>query len=252
MSALTRKALIIAASAAVLASVASAVPLDPLWGFSPTDSTDWHGDTLSVAMRANVTTVKTFHLDNDDVDAAGPFTLRLSSDFHSSSGGSLPASALNFDPAIVPILSAGAAANVRISIHLSSETPPEIYRAKIQALLPDFRVHSECVLELRVRNDENLRVAPNPCYTDRHRQVDFRIAARSGMNVSIDLFTMGMDKIRTLHGDGPWSDNGVETLSWDLLNEGGHTVASGMYLALARFEVGGERFTETHRVMVVH
>jgi hypothetical protein len=252
MRALTRKALIIAASTAVLASVASALPVEPLWGFSSADSTDWRGDTLSIAMRADLTAVKSFYLENDGGESAGPFTLELTSNFYSGSGGSLPASALSFNPGIVPILSAGATSNVEISIHLSSLTPPEIYHAEMQALLPDFSVHSECVLELRVRNDENLRVAPNPCYSNRNSHVDFRIASQANMNVSIDLFTMGMDKVRTLYGDGPWSDSGVETLSWDLLNEAGNAVASGMYLALARFEVGGERFTETHRVMIVH
>ncbi len=252
MRAPTRKALILVVLAGVFTSAASALPLDPTWTFAPVDSSDWRGDTLSVAMRADQASSGSMYLENSGSTAAGPFTLQFARDLRSESGGSIPTSALSFDPAVVPELAAGGTASVGVGIHLSPQTPPEIYRGTIQALLPDMSVHSECVLELRVRNDENLRVAPNPVYVDRHSQVDFRIAARSGMNVDIDLFTMGMDKVRTLHGDGPWSNNGVETLSWDLTNEGGHPVASGMYIALARFEVGGDRFTETHRVMVIY
>ncbi len=252
MRAPTRKALTLVVLAGIFTSVASALPLDPIWAFAPVDSSSWRGDTLSLAMRADHASGSSLYLENGGSAAAGPFTLQLARDLRSESGGSISTSALTFDPAVVPELSAGGAASVGLDIHLSPQTPPEIYRGTIQALLPDMSVHSECVLELRVRNDENLRVAPNPVYGDRHRQVDFRIASRPGMNVDIDLFTLSMEKVRSISGDGPWSDNGVQTLSWDMTNEGGHTVASGMYIAFARFEVGGERFTETHRVMVVY
>jgi len=252
MRVLTRTALILALSAAIPASAAGPGSAGPLWGFAPTDSTDWRGDTLSIALRADRSATGSFRLENDGSEALGPFSLQLSSDLHSESGGSVPASVLGLDPTVLPLLAAGESADVDIDLNLSAETPPEIYRARLQALLPDFSVYSEFVLELRVRNDENLRVAPNPVYADRRSSVDFRVASEPGMNVDIDLFTMGMDKIRTLHGDGPWSESGVKTLSWNLTNEAGNLVASGMYLALARFEVGDKRFTETRRVMIVH
>ncbi len=251
MRALTRKALILFVAAACAAPAAHALSMDPLWTFAPVDTSAWRGDTLSLAMRADTPSSHIVRLVNSSGDSLGPFTLQLAGALSSASGGSVSAASVSFDPAQVSGLASGASADLEVDLVLSPHTPPEIYRGEIQALLSDLSVHSQCVLELRVRNDENLRVAPNPVYGDRHDQVDFRIAAKSGMNVDIDIYTLAMDKVRTIHGDGPWSAGDIETLSWNMTNEAGFTVASGMYIALARFEVGGETFTETHRVMVV-
>jgi len=121
----------------------------------------------------------------------------------------------------------------------------------LPAEMPDRGLQSQAALAAGMRGGTSLVVAPNPFFGDRHSQVDFRISATVGMSVSIDLFTMGMEKVRTLYSDGPFAAEGIEILSWNLTNEDGRYVAPGMYLALARFEAGGERFTETHRVMLV-
>lgn len=254
MRALTRKArqMLILTALALCAFSLGALAEFPLWGFVPADSSSWRGDTLSLAIRAGDGGHGSFTLVNESDAPLGPFHLQLSSDLFSASGGSIPSSALSFVPATVPELTAGESATVTVSVNPLPQTPLEIYRASFRALLGDMSIHDQAVLELRVRGEENLRVAPNPFFGDRHRSVEFRVAATAGMSVSIDLFTMGMEKVRTLYSGGAWSSEGVETLSWDLTNESGHRVAAGVYLALARFDTGGERFTETHRVMLVY
>jgi len=254
MRALTRKAPMALMVLALWASTAPALGLDgprPRWGFAPADSASWQGDTLRVSLLAGVAALDSLLIVNDGDELAGPFTLDLLSDLHSASGGRIPASAVSFDPPLVPELAAGASLQLGLGINVSEQTPPEIYRAVLQANGGELPPFAEAVIGLRVRGPETLRVAPNPVFGGRHDRVDFRIATGDGMAVSIEIFTMGMEKVRSLYSDGTLAADGVESLSWDLKNESGRAVAAGVYLALARFEAGDERFQEIHRVMLV-
>jgi flagellar hook assembly protein FlgD len=78
-------------------------------------------------------------------------------------------------------------------------------------------------------------VYPNPCYTNRHYQLIF---AGLTKDVTIRIFNIVGELVRTLEKD----DTGQEK-EWDLRNDAGEKVASGIYIYLVIDNDTGERVT---------
>jgi hypothetical protein len=82
-------------------------------------------------------------------------------------------------------------------------------------------------------NLSNVFVYPNPCYTSKNYQLTF---AGLTENVTIKIFNITGELVRTLQKN----DKGDKT-NWDLKNEAGEKVASGIYIYLVIDNDTGER-----------
>lgn len=224
----------------------------PLFGFAPADSTGWRPDTLALAFAVGESRVDSLYLINEGSESTGPLTIQFLSDFHSAGGGSVPQGDIIVSPPAIDSLSAGEERLVTLNIHLSPTTPPAVYHATLAARRSTLGTFDEVVIELHVLGRERLRVVPNPVYEERHAGADFRIATEAGLSVTLDIYTLGMEKVRTLRSPGAYTGTSVDELRWDLCNDFGRGVASGMYLVLARYDLLGVESTEIHRVMVIY
>ena len=63
---------------------------------------------------------------------------------------------------------------------------------------------------------------------------------------------MALEQVSTLHGAGIYTDGEMHSVVWNLDNEAGRRVASGVYLAVARFQTPAGERVERRKVMVVH
>ena len=76
-------------------------------------------------------------------------------------------------------------------------------------------------------------VYPNPWRSDKHAGNPITFAQLSG-NTTIKIFTVSGHLIKTLGAQG----SGLGTLTWDLTNDSGSTVASGIYIYLVTNDQG--------------
>jgi hypothetical protein len=60
-----------------------------------------------------------------------------------------------------------------------------------------------------------------------------------------------MEKVIRLAGGEVWEEGSVQSLHWDLCNEAGRPLASGMYIVLARYEISGIAQVESQRLMLL-
>ena len=85
---------------------------------------------------------------------------------------------------------------------------------------------------------------PNPANSPANLRVGIS-PAEEGARASVRIHDLAGRLVRTVQ-DGPLSA-GVHTLTWDLHDESGRTVAPGLYLVRAETN----RFTTVHRVIVI-
>jgi hypothetical protein len=78
---------------------------------------------------------------------------------------------------------------------------------------------------------ERLRAYPNPWRADQHAGHFVTFDQIEG-NVTIRIFNVAAEHVKTI------STNGSNRATWDLTNESGATVASGLYLYLATSDSG--------------
>ena len=241
------------AGAAILTVLLLAGPAasDPLFGFAPADSSAWRPDTLSIACQTGQSRRDSLYLTNDSGAATGALSLEFLSDFHADGGGSIASGEFFLSPPALDSLAAGEERLVILNLHLSPTVPPAVYHATLAARRADLTSFDEVVVELNVRGGDRLRVVPNPVYSDRHRGVDFRVSTEDGLALTLDIYTLGMEKVRSLRSPAVYSGEGLDDIHWDLSNTSGRGVASGMYLVRARYERLGVESTEIHRVMVI-
>ena len=68
-----------------------------------------------------------------------------------------------------------------------------------------------------------MRVYPNPWRSDKHAAHPTITFAGLTIGTTIKLFTVSAHKVKEIHTDGP-------SVGWDLTNDSGDKVASGIYL----------------------
>jgi hypothetical protein len=77
---------------------------------------------------------------------------------------------------------------------------------------------------------KNVRAYPNPWRSDRHTG-HFVTFDRLGGQATVKIFTVSAQHVKTLQTTG-------DSVSWDLTNDQGGTVASGLYLYLITTDTG--------------
>jgi len=79
----------------------------------------------------------------------------------------------------------------------------------------------------------NVRVYPNPWRSDKHAGHPSMIFDGLTTGTTIKLFTTSGHKVKELHTDGP-------SIPWDLTNDSGDKIASGIYIYLVTDSRGGQ------------
>lgn len=223
----------------------------PLWDFQPADSLFWRADTLEVDLLSGETGSTSLIFLNTLEDSLGTMSLSLPSHFYSESGGLLDRERMTVLSGDIVPLAPGDSSLVELQFSVPAETPPGLYYSSLRAVSEDHVIVDSVVLELRIRDERRLVIAPNPVYCDRHSSVEFRIACDEDMSAVIDIYTQAMEKVIRLAGGEVWEEGSVQSLHWDLCNEAGRPLASGMYIVLARYEISGIAQVESQRLMLL-
>ncbi len=107
-------------------------------------------------------------------------------------------------------------------------------------------------LTVDVTGGGEFEVTPNPIYGDRRSQAEFSFRSSAGLSLRVDIYTMALAKVNSLSAGAVYTDDEMHSLYWNLDNEAGRRVASGVYLAVARFESPeGDRILR-RKIMVIH
>jgi len=115
--------------------------------------------------------------------------------------------------------------------------PPGYYQISVQAF--DATGHQSAVVygnvTLVAANFGNVRVFPNPWRRDRHDNHPITFD-RLPLGSVVKIFTVSGHWVKTL-------TTNIDSAVWDLKNDGGDSVASGIYVYLIKVDGSGDKVT---------
>ena len=235
---------------------------DPLLPFTAQDL-DWTADSLLTEAVVGAMATDSLYIVNTDPsnnpdETDGPSIGDIEAvsldvtDLYSDTGRRLPAEWLRLEPRQIFLLPNGADSLVTLTMALPNNASSGTYSGTVTATSGGGVPFAQMTLVVAVSGGGDLEVLPNPVYSDRQSRAEFSYRATAGMTLTIDIYTMALEKVNSLTTGTVYTDEEMYSLYWDLDNEAGRRVASGTYLAVARFVRPEGNSLVRRKIMVIH
>ena len=174
---------------------------------------------------AIVTTFEAVNTGNVDIES-GQVTFEMS-DLDGAGATTIPGSSGTVDPTSAAMPMGGDPVEFELTIDVPSGLAAGDYEGSLGLYVGDVRLDDELDITVTLELSEDPVVYPNPYRTDTHEEGVTITFGDAGEDVTVKVYDMFTALVRDLTDDVV---EGAGEVEWDLENDDGKEVASGMYL----------------------